>query len=452
MCKSTLEDNLSILYNNKPCESSPIKKLLHRTAVQMALNNYLFRCDDIMNQSLSFWEDLSKSLPKLCLILYKRRVKSYSNGIALRYKEFKRCAKFSPPIFREFFNPSIYAEILRDCSGFISPTKFINCCIKILYTSQIRAELGLLNTYNEYIERSDISNWIISLIHENSYPKFSSVTQLCNNNSSFIEFFVNYVTERIFFFCGVKGNKLSIQDLILSDTFYRFLEIRNADVNESDNNPFYPQILFQLFEWMEFRGHRIDIPGVDDFGKKRFHLLFFPDTLKQLLLDFEYIIPDLVISRIFEVHGYYGQTVMDSSGNFRLALNLKSILRLLFALECRETPQSISWFWNILNLNEKEYIDVDIINLFWKDMSICIEKTFSIDSIPRLEYICDEIFDMICPGNSSGRIYKDQFISSPMASTVISYLCDPKAFIALEMREEIIAQAANKLVENIEST
>ncbi|PPS97743.1 EF-hand domain containing protein [Cryptosporidium hominis] len=433
--------------------------LLRKTATQISLKNQLLYTEYKTGKTLTFFEELNRSFPIICLLLFERRVRSKSDGIVVRYKEFRRCRDHCPEIFRQFLTPSVYAKMFKDCYGFISPTKFINTCLKILYTFQIRSELGYINPMEEVITYYDFLYWIKNSIRENSETKLGLVRQFSINHPNFENFYANYVIERIIFFSGSKNSIIRIQDLISSDQFAKFLELRLADTSESEN-PFNPQLIFQIFEWFEYRTQSINTEqkgqftnedsedqnqnlSVGNFEDK----LFLPEMLQQLLMDFEYIIPIFVIYRIFEVHSEDCKSITDSNGQTRTAVGIKTIFKVLFSLEFRESPQSINWFWNILDLNETGYIDQSVISCFWKSMVASIEQIYSIESLPLFEHISDEIFDMICPGEFNGKIYKKAFKDSPMASTVISYLCDPKAFIAIEMREEIIAQNASRSLE-----
>ncbi|OII73357.1 EF-calcium binding domain-containing protein [Cryptosporidium ubiquitum] len=436
--------------------------LLRKTATQISLKNQLLYTDHKTGRTLTFFEELNRSFPIICLVLFERRVRSKSDGIVIRYKEFRRCRDHCPEIFKQFLTPSMYAKMFKDCYGFISPTKFINTCLKILYVFQIRSELGYINPMEEVITYYDFFYWIKNSIRDNSETKLGLVGQLSMNHPNFENFYANYVIERILFFSGSKNSIIKIQDLISSDQFAKFLELRLSDTSESEN-PFNPQFIFQIFEWFEYRTQSISTEqnfqlSIKDDESQNLNVgnienkLFLPEMLQQLLMDFEYIIPTFVISRIFEVHSEDCKFVTDSNGQTRTAIGIKTVFKVLFSLEFRESPQSINWFWHILDLNEMGYIDQSVISCFWKNMVTCIEQTYSIEALPLFEHISDEIFDMICPGEFKGKIYKNAFTDSPMAPTVISYLCDPKAFITIEMREEIIAQNASRTLDNNQSS
>ncbi|KAH8741195.1 phosphatase subunit protein [Cryptosporidium ryanae] len=434
---------------------------LKKTATRLSLKEQLIYTDNNTGRTLSFVDELNRAFPIICLIFFERRVRSKSDGIVVRYKEFRRCKEHAPEIFKQFFTPSMYGKLFKDCCGFISPTKFINCCLKVLYTMQIRSELGIINPLDEIITYYDFYYWIKSVINECSNTKLGIVRQLSENNSTHFEnFYITYVVERILFLNGNKNNILKISDIVSSEQFSKFLELRIMDNIESEN-PFNPQTIYQLFEWFCFRTKTLtdnylgennvgdsinDSQSIDISNIRPEDMVFLPETLQQLMIDFEYVIPKLVISRIFEIHSKKYKFLSDQQ--FRGAIDLKCVLKVMFSLEFKDSKSAINWFWEILDIHENGYIDLDVINCFWKEMVICIGQLYSIDSLPKFEYISDEIFDMISPGNTNGRIDKQNFSESPMAPTVISYLCDPKAFIAIELREEMIAQAASKNREN----
>ncbi|KAH7648154.1 hypothetical protein FG379_000078 [Cryptosporidium bovis] len=436
--------------------------LLKKAATRFSLREQLIYTNSNTGRTLFFIDELNRTFPIICLIFFERRVRSKSDGIVVRYKEFRRCMEHAPEIFKQFFTPSMYGKMFKDCCGFISPTKFINCCLKILYMMQIRSELGIINPLDEVITYFDFYYWIKSIISEYSNVRLGIVKQLSeNNNPHFESFYITYVIERILFLNGNRDNILKIRDIVSSEQFSKFLELRIMD-NIENENPFNPQTIYQLFEWFCFRtqtladnylneknsdNENINNPQDIDISNIRPEdMVFLPETLQQLMIDFEYVLPKLVISRIFEIHSKKYKFSNDQQ--FRGTIDLKCVLKVMFSLEFKDSNSSINWFWEILDINENGYIDLDVINCFWKEMVNCIVQLYSINSLPKFEYISDEIFDMISPGNTSGRIYKKNFSESPMASTVISYLCDPKAFIAIEVREEMIAQAASKNREN----
>ncbi|KAF7456000.1 EF-calcium binding domain-containing protein [Cryptosporidium felis] len=245
--------------------------LLKKTATQFSLRNQLLYTNPDTGKTLTFFEELNRTFPLVCLIFFERRVKSKSEGIVLRYKEFRRIREYVPEIFRQFLTPSMYAKMFKDCNGFISPTKFINCCLKILYTFQIRSELGFINPVEECITYYDFLYWIKNSIRDYPASKLGQVKQLSESNPSFENFYASYVIEKVLFFSGSKDSIIKIQNLISSEHFAKFIELRLTDSSDSEN-PFNPQYVYQLFEWFEYRkqaaelgqgGEDQTLPGVD---------------------------------------------------------------------------------------------------------------------------------------------------------------------------------------------
>ena len=112
-------------------------------------------------------------------------------------------------------------------------------------------------------------------------------------------------------------------------------------------------------------------------------------------------------------------------------MDYKQFLDFTLAMENQKTPQSLTWFWKILDIDKLGYIDINVIKIFFSEVlnSIVTDHKQSVE-VNCLD-VCDEIFDMVQPVDPCRITLKD-LISCGVGDTIVSMLIDVTEFLSLE--------------------
>ena len=130
------------------------------------------------------------------------------------------------------------------------------------------------------------------------------------------------------------------------------------------------------------------------------------------------------IDRIFEECLTYGGE-----------MDYKTYLDFVLALENRKEPQSLTYFFRILDVKHQGFLNTFCLNYFFRDILIQMEK-LNQDPV-KFEDVKDEIFDMVRPLDPL-RITLDDLIRSGNGDTVVSILIDLNGFWTYENREVLV--------------
>ena len=114
-------------------------------------------------------------------------------------------------------------------------------------------------------------------------------------------------------------------------------------------------------------------------------------------------------------------------------MDYKQFLDFTLAMENQKTPQSIRWFWRLLDVHKEGRIDATVIKMFFDAVLHGLEAANQPVDV-RCEDVCDEIFDMVKPADPRFITVKD-LIYSGVGDTVISMLIDTSDFLSFEQHE-----------------
>ena len=116
-------------------------------------------------------------------------------------------------------------------------------------------------------------------------------------------------------------------------------------------------------------------------------------------------------------------------------MDYKTYLDFVLALENRKEPQSLTYFFRILDVKHQGFLNTFCLNYFFRDILIQMEK-LNQDPV-KFEDVKDEIFDMVRPLDPL-RIKLDDLIRSGNGDTVVSILIDLNGFWTYENREVLV--------------
>merc|ERR1719388_272332 len=108
----------------------------------------------------------------------------------------------------------------------------------------------------------------------------------------------------------------------------------------------------------------------------------------ELDVDRNGMLSDVFIDRVFEEY----QTYRDSETGER-EMDYKTFLDFVLAMENKNTRQALQYFWKLIDIHHKGYIDGFVINYFFRAIVGMLQKRkFDVASVDDVK---DEIFDMV---------------------------------------------------------
>ncbi len=113
-------------------------------------------------------------------------------------------------------------------------------------------------------------------------------------------------------------------------------------------------------------------------------------------------------------------------------MDYKGFLDFVLAMENKKDRSSLEYFFRILDVRRRGYLDGFAINFFFRDIQRMLDED---EQQPvTLEDIKDEIFDMVKPKDPL-KIKLGDLIASKQGDTVVSVLTDLDGFWKYENRE-----------------
>lgn len=255
---------------------------------------------------------------------------------------------------------------------------------------------------NGNLREKDLENYIYELI-----PTF---TQLQNIPQAFQSYYAITAVRKFFFFLDPKKTgKIFIKDMLTSPILAELYDLRQEKpLDELLENWFSCQNAQRVYEAYL----RLDI---DQNGLLK----------KSELARYQWGLTDLFIDRIFEEY----QT-------FEGEMDYKTFLDFVLAMENKKSPQSLSYFFKILDIYGKGAIDSFVINMFFKQVLAKLgEKDPEAEKGFQVEDIKDEIFDMAKP-ELPRAITLEDLINCGQGDVIFSILTDTKAFFDYDQREQ----------------
>ena len=267
---------------------------------------------------------------------------------------------------------------------------------------QTRIQISLYDSIgNGNLREKDLENYIFELI-----PTFS---QLQSIPEAFQNYYVITAVRKFFFFLDPKKTgKIYIKDMLTSPILAELYDLRQEkSIEELQMNWFSSQNAERVYKAYL----RLDL---DENGLLK----------KSELVKYQWGLTDIFIERIFEEY----QT-------FDGEMDYKTFLDFVLAMENKKSPQSLAYFWKILDIYGKGSIDSFVINMFFKEVKTKLtQKDPDVENNFKVEDIKDEIFDMAKP-EIQNQITLADLINCGQGDTIVSILTDAKAFFDYDQRE-----------------
>ena len=113
-------------------------------------------------------------------------------------------------------------------------------------------------------------------------------------------------------------------------------------------------------------------------------------------------------------------------------MDYKTFLDFVLAMENKKAPQSIMYFWKVLDVYNKNAIDTFVINMFFRAVIQKLESRMQTDY--KVDDLKDELWDMAKPQLPYCITLQD-LLACGVGDMIISMLTDAKAFYDYDQRE-----------------
>ena len=320
----------------------------------------------------------------------------------INYDSFLTIAKALPPKCRHFFSASTFLKFDRDEYGRIDIVSFFHSIVRKVSLFQTRIQISLYDSIgNGNLREKDLENYIFELI-----PTFA---QLQNIPEPFHKYYVITAVRKFFFFLDPKKTgKIYIKDMLTSPILAELYDLRQEKTpDELAQNWFSSQNAERVYKAYL----KLDL---DENGLLK----------KSELVKYQWGLTDIFIDRIYEEY----QT-------FEGEMDYKTFLDFVLAMENKKTPQSLNYFWKILDIYGKGEIDSFVIGMFFKEVkSKLIQRDPEAENGFKVEDIKDEIFDIAKPEKHNAITCND-LLNCGQGDVIVSILTDAKAFFEYDQRE-----------------
>ena len=142
---------------------------------------------------------------------------------------------------------------------------------------------------------------------------------------------------------------------------------------------------------------------------------------KQELARYSPGLTNIFVDRVFEEYQTY-EGEMD----------YKNFLDFVLAMENKKSPQSLTYFWRVLDVYHKGAIDTFVINMFFRAVITKLEMRIQNDY--KVDDLKDELMDMAKP-SLPHCIQLEDLIKCGVGDTIIKMLIDCKGFYDYDQRE-----------------
>eukprot|EP00051_Salpingoeca_urceolata_P001805 m.44247 g.44247 ORF g.44247 m.44247 type:complete len:519 (-) comp11688_c0_seq1:31-1587(-) len=417
-------------FGHKPWDDDPMQQKLRELAREFHLHR--MTTSAVENSELqALWRELNASGTKTRLPADRdggggddSGDDSGDNGasgdahVKVDYGQFQACGRRMlrlSPKFEPFFKPTVFMAMPRDACGRISVHQFFDFVMRKVQLHQVRLSLCLYDIDGlGWLREKDLENYI--------FDQIPSLPQLSSLDEHFYWTYVVYATRKFFFFLDPnRTRKIKIQDVLSSKILAEFLELQQAMLPPEleDTN------WFSVSSVTRVHGAYISL-----------------DTDKNGLLSPKEFAPyggggltPATVGRIFEECTSY-------SGE----IDYKVFLDFVLAKENPTSKQSIEYFFRLLDVQHRGYLNTFAINYFWRSVQeqiqACSSDVEAEDDLAHykvpLNDIQNEILDMVKP-RQPFRITLQDLLASGCGATVCSILTDINGFFAYENRENVAA-------------
>jgi len=326
----------------------------------------------------------------------------------MNYNAFLEAAKQAGNRCSHYFTAHNFAALLEgDPYGRLSINTFFKYIMRREWLKQAHIGLSLYDASGQgFLREADLETYIYELI--------PTMPQLKHLQAMFLPFYVCTATRKLIFFLDpMRTGKVRIIDILISGFLDDLLELREEEVPEEKLhiNWFSAPSAFRVYsQFLSMDKDRNGMLSRDELAG------YGNGTLTSVFLD-----------RLF-------QECLTFGGE----MDYKIYMDFVLAMENKDQPRSIAFFFRIFDIRHKGYLDPFDLNYFFREIQD--QWKHRGEEMVTFEDVKDEIYDMVKPqGVDKTHIHLDDLIDCGQGKTVISILTDINGFCAYENRERIAA-------------
>lgn len=384
---------------------------LHSRVIHVAQQQFL----DRQSEKLLGEDDLQQVLTLLkehshVLDFDGREVVDYLAFASIREELMRRSHRFGP-----YFKPSCFCRY-RDSKNRLSIVPFFLLMVRRNSIRQLRVKLMEYDTTSSgFLSEKDMENFIFELI--------PALPQLDNLQDEFYPFYVFTAVRKFFFFHDPrKTGRIRIRELLLSPLLPKLQDLQQEPPKMPDTTAKASANWFSMESTLRVYGAYLELDLDQNGMLSRAELRGYGAGM----------ISDVFINRIFECYQTYRDT---ETGE--MEMDYKAFLDFVLAMENKNSPQAVRYFWRALDICHTAHIDKFVIKYFFQSIAkiLHLKKL----EVAIADDVVDEIFDMVKPQRPD-IITLDDMLACQQAGTVVSMLIDAAAFWRYDNRERILLE------------
>lgn len=252
------------------------------------------------------------------------------------------------------------------------------------------------------------------------FEMIPTLPQLNSLQEEFYPFYVFTAVRKFFFFLDPKRTgRLRIRDLLSSPILPELYELRQEQplrASEAESNWFSMQSALKVY------GAYLFLDADQNGMLSKSELSRYGSGM----------LTDVFIDRVFEEY----QTYRDAETGER-EMDYKTFLDFVLAMENKNTHQAIQYFFKLIDIHQKGYVDGFTINYFFQ--AVIKQLQHKGPDIPSVHDVKCEIFDMV-KSKQPGLITLEDLMDCRQGGTVLSMLVDAAAFWRYDNRENLIME------------
>ncbi|KAJ1334431.1 hypothetical protein BSLG_007586 [Batrachochytrium salamandrivorans] len=282
--------------------------------------------------------------------------------------------------YEQYFKPSLFFRFSRDDQGRIDILQFFNFVLRKVSLMQTRVDLSKYDgDADGYLVENELQLYIKELM-----PSLN----LRNMSGSFEKFYVCTAVRKLLFFLNpLRKERTSIESILLSPILTELFELRDPELPReyAQSNWFSSYSALRVYgQFISLDSDRNGMLSRKELSKYR------QQSLTSVFLD-----------RVFQEYQTYNNE-----------MDFNAFLDFVLAMENMHTPQSITYFFKLIDVYGFGYLDETIMTFFFQN----------------------ELFDMAHPKDLT-RLTLQDLIDCGVGGTILNILSDYNGLHTYESRD-----------------